>query len=97
MVIKVIKDKVELEIDITKSIPEQLRRQGYKFMDPFDGLRCQRRIDALHQVRSYLPVVDAGEQTLVKEKKRSEQAQLIAKAILKDALAWVKPLDADGN
>lgn len=96
MVIKVIKDKVELEIDITKSIPEQLRRQGYKFMDPFDGLRCQRRIDALRQVTSYLPV-DGAEQALVKEKKRSEQAQLIAKAILRDALAWVKPLDADGN
>lgn len=95
MVIKVIKDKVELEIDITKSIPEQLRRQGYKFMDPFDGLRCQRRIDALRQVTSYLPV-DGAEQALVKEKKRSEQAQLIAKAILRDALAWVKPLDADG-
>lgn len=96
MVIKVIKDKAELEIDITKDIAIQLRMQGYRFMDPFDGLRCQRRIDALHQVRSYLPV-DASEQTLVKEKKRSEQAQLIAKAILKDALAWVKPQDTDGN
>ena len=96
MVIKVIKDKVELEIDITKSIPEQLRRQGYKFMDPFDGFRYQKRIDALQQIRSYLPV-DGADQALVKEKKRSEQAQLIAKAILKDALAWVKPLDADGN
>ena len=96
MVIKVIKDKQELEIDITKDIAIQLRIQGYRFMDPFDGLRCQRRIDALNQVRSYLPV-DASEQTLVKERKRSEQAQLIAKAIMKDALAWVKPLDADGN
>ena len=96
MVIKVIKDKAELELDITKDIAIQLRIQGYRFMDPFDGLRCQRRIDALHQVRSYLPV-DASEQTLVKERKRSEQAQLIAKSILKDALAWVKPLDADGN
>ncbi|SFN50925.1 hypothetical protein [Proteiniclasticum ruminis] len=96
MVIKVIKDKEELEIDIMKDIAVQLRMQGYRFMDPFDGLRCQRRIDALHQVRSYLPV-DGTEQTLVKEKKRSEQAQLIAKAILKDALAWVKLLDADGN
>lgn len=96
MVIKVIKDKAELELDITKDIAVQLRMQGYRFMDPFDGLRCQRRIDALRQVTSYLPV-DVAEQTLVKEKKRSEQAQLIAKAILKDALAWVKPLDADGN
>ena len=96
MVIKVIKDKVELEIDITKSIPEQLRRQGYKFMDPFDGLRCQRRIDAIRQVTSYLPV-DGVDQILAKEKKRQEQAQIIAKVILKDALAWVKPLDADGN
>ena len=96
MVIKVIKNKEELEIDITKNIAPQLRMQGYRFMDPFDGMRCQRRIDALHQVTSYLPV-DVAEQTLVKEKKRSEQAQLIAKAILKDALAWVKPLDADGN
>ena len=96
MVIKVIKDKAELELDITKDIAIQLRIQGYRFMDPFDGLRCQRRIDALHQVRSYL-LVDASEQTLIKERKRSEQAQLIAKAILKDALAWVKPLDADGN
>ena len=86
MVIKVIKDKMELEIDITKSIPEQLRRQGYKFMDPFDCFRCQKRIDALQQIRSYLPV-DGADQALVKEKKRSEQAQLIAKAILKDALA----------
>ncbi|WP_312459897.1 hypothetical protein [Proteiniclasticum sp.] len=96
MVIKVIKDKAELELDITKDIAVQLRMQGYRFMDPFDGLRCQRRIDALRQVTSYLPV-DVAEQTLVKEKKRSEQAQLIAKAILKDALAWVKTLDADGN
>ena len=96
MVIKVIKDKAELELDITKDIAVQLRMQGYRFMDPFDGIRCQRRIDALRQVTSYLPV-DVAEQTLVKEKKRSEQAQLIAKAILKDALAWVKPLDADGN
>ena len=96
MVIKVIKDKAELELDITKDIAVQLRMHGYRFMDPFDGLRCQRRIDALRQVTSYLPV-DVAEQTLVKEKKRSEQAQLIAKAILKDALAWVKPLDTDGN
>lgn len=96
MVIKVIKDKAELELDITKDIAVQLRMQGYRFMDPFDGLRCQRRIDALRQVTSYLPV-DVAEQTLVKEKKRLEQAQLIAKAILKDALVWVKPLDADGN
>ena len=96
MVIKVIKNEEELEIDITKNIAPQLRMQGYKFMDPFDGLKCQKRIDALHQVRSYLPA-DGIDQTLAKEKKRSEQAQLIAKAILKDALAWVKPLDADGN
>lgn len=96
MVIKVIKEKQELELDITKSIPEQLRRQGYKFMDPFDGQKCQKRINALHEVRSYLPV-DGAVQTLVKEKMRSEQAQIIATAILKDALVWVKPLDADGN
>ena len=51
MVIKVIKDKVELEIDITKNIAPQLRMQGYRFMDPFDGLKCQKRIDALQQIR----------------------------------------------
>ena len=96
MVIKVIKDKVELELDITKDIAIQLRIQGYRFMDPFDGLRCQRRIDAIRQVTSYLPV-DGVDQILAKEKKRQEQAQIIAKVILKDALAWVKPLDADGN
>lgn len=45
----------------------------------------------------FLPVDATIDKELVKEKKRSEQAQLIAKAILKDALAWVKPLDADGN
>ena len=96
MVIKVIKNKEELEIDITKNIAPQLRMQGYRFMDPFDGLKCQKRVDALQQIRNYLPA-DGADQALVKEKKRSEQAQLIAKAILKDALAWIKPLDADGN
>lgn len=86
MEITVISNDVAFTFDTAQPIEPQLKKQGYVFMDSFDGRLCEQRLKALRILTGCFPVIKT-ETTLLREK---EQMEMVAAEIIKKALYWAK-------
>lgn len=87
MVVTVNRNGESFTFDIQQNIAQQLRQQGYEFMDSFDGRLCQQRLKSLTLLTGCFPILKT-ETAILREK---DQMERIANEIIKKALYWAKP------